>query len=133
MEIKKSKPSSIEAKGTFDSKFGLMYKYEISMEDGNTGQYASKKYTSTEADGFPFIINVETEYEWHPGQYPAIKPKSDFKASKGGNGSNASFALSYAKDVLVASYMTANPEILTLSTEQMFDLANKMNEWLNKN
>ena len=133
----KANVQSVEAKGTYDSKYGLMYKYEVHIGE-HVGEYSSKKYATKEAEGFPFVIGIEVEYEFVDGQYPKIKTISNF--SGGGYsgkkaGGNASFALSYAKDVLVADWVSTTKEKATgtLTTEDMFNLADKMVKWINDN
>jgi len=130
----KGKVESVKANGSYDGKYGLMYKYEVHIGE-HTGEYSSKKYATKEADGFPFVIGSEVEYEFIDGQYPKIKPvqSGNWSGVNRKNGGNASFALSYAKDVLVASYITSNPDIIRVTTENMFDLADKMVKWLNDN
>ena len=134
----KASVQSVEPKGTYDSKYGLMYKYEVHIGE-HVGEYSSKKYPTKEADGFPFVIGSEVEYEFVDGQYPKIKTVSNWSGGGGGysgkKGSNASFALSYAKDVLVADWVSTTKEKATgtLTTENMFDLADKMVKWINDN
>jgi len=139
-----SKVKSVTGNGSFENDFGalqdsgkkLLFSFEYEMEDGTIIKANHKTSTS------PFAIGSEVEYEVkkeHPehGKSGSVKKPdtgnySGSNASKGGSGSNRSFALSYAKDVLVASYITNNPEALTLSTDQMFALAEKMNKWLDQ-
>ena len=78
MEIKKSKVKSVQANGTWQGNYGLMYLWEIEMENGDTGQYMSKAEQQSK-----FTVGVEAEYEWKDGQYPKIKPHSSFNASQG--------------------------------------------------
>ena len=40
--IKKSKVKKVQANGTWEGKFGMMYKFEVEFEDGNAGEYSSK-------------------------------------------------------------------------------------------
>lgn len=127
---------SVIPKGTYESQYGTMYKYEISIGE-HTGEYSSKKYQTKDAEGFPFVIDSEVEYEYTPHEkYPKIKPAQSGNYNGGhkkNNGGNASFSMSYAKDVLVASYMTSKDEIKPITTDQMFALADKMTKWLNDN
>lgn len=145
-----SKVKSVQPNGSFLNDFGtvqdnpdlphhkqkLLYKFEYELEDGTILTANHKTDTS------PFPAGTEVEYEvtkTHPeyGKSGKVtKPDSgNYKgsnASKGGSGSNRSFALSYAKDVLVASYMTPKTDVISLGTDQMFALAEKMNTWLNE-
>ncbi len=89
--------TSVSANGTFESQYGLlqengkklMFKFEITIGD-HTGEYSTNKYIDKEAQDFPFVQGVETDYEFVDGQYPKIKlPKKDFTASKGSVGGDA--------------------------------------------
>ena len=121
--MKTDKVKSVQANGTWDSKYGLMYKYEVSMENGDTGEYSSTKYSSVTEDGFPFPEGKEVSYDFQDGQYPKIKTVSDFKPFKK-SGNNASFALSYAKDLVIAD---------KVGIDKILETATKLNEWLNQN
>ncbi|KKN74611.1 hypothetical protein LCGC14_0388130 [marine sediment metagenome] len=125
---------TVQANNTWEGHGKTFYIFEVEIGE-HAGQYMTPKFTDKDAPEFPFQVGKEADYEFEGGDRPKIKlPQKEFKpssASKGGSGSNSSFALSYAKDVLVASYMTQNTEVLVLSTDQMFDLADKMNNWLN--
>ena len=122
--MKTDKVKSVQANGTWDGKYGLMYKYEVSMENGDTGEYSSNKYTSITDDNFPFPEGKEVNYDFQDGQYPKIKTVSEFKPFKKSGGGNASFALSYAKDLVVAD---------KVPVDKILETATKLNEWLNQN
>tara|TARA_R100000329_G_scaffold64887_1_gene57545 strand:+ start:239 stop:697 length:459 start_codon:yes stop_codon:yes gene_type:complete len=77
MEIKKSIVENVQGNGTWEGKYGLMYKYEVAFENGDTGEYSSKS-----ADQNKFVIGKETEYEWHDGQWPKVKPITNFDLNK---------------------------------------------------
>lgn len=123
----KAKVKSVIPKGTYESQYGLMYKYEISIGE-HTGEYSSKKYQTKDAEGFPFVVDCEAEYEYTPDdKYPKIKPAQTGNYSGGykkSNGGNASFALSYAKDLVIAD---------KIEIERILDIATKLNNWLNTN
>ena len=81
--IKKSKVTSVQNNGTWEGKFGMMYKFEVEFEDGNAGEYSSKS-----KDQNKFVIGEEMEYEFIDGNFPKVKPvyqKPDF-ASNGFSG-----------------------------------------------
>ena len=67
--IKKSKVKSVQANGTWEGKFGMMYKNEVEMENGDIGEYSSKSQ-----DKDKFNEGQETEYEFIGGQFPKVKP-----------------------------------------------------------
>ena len=47
MEIKKSTPVRITGNGTWESQYGLFYKFEIEMANGDIGEYSSKSQDQT--------------------------------------------------------------------------------------
>lgn len=56
-ETKRSKPVHINGNGTWNSKYGMMYRFEVEMENGDTGEYSSKYQ-----DQNKFQVGVEVEY-----------------------------------------------------------------------
>ena len=81
--IKKSKVKSVQANGTWEGKFGMMYKFEVAFDNGDVGEYSSKSKEQTK-----FVIDQEMEYEFIDGHFPKVKPvyqKPDF-ASNGVSG-----------------------------------------------
>tara|TARA_R110002049_G_scaffold307259_1_gene507190 strand:+ start:658 stop:1086 length:429 start_codon:yes stop_codon:yes gene_type:complete len=81
--IKKSKVKSVQANGTWEGKFGMMYKFEVEFENEDSGEYSSKTQDQTK-----FVIGQEMEYEYIDGHFPKVKPvyqKPDF-ASNGFSG-----------------------------------------------
>ena len=77
--IKKSKVKKVQANGTWEGKFGLMYKFEVEFEDGNAGEYSSKTL-----DQNKFIEGQEMEYEFIDGNFPKVKPVYQQQPSFGG-------------------------------------------------
>ena len=70
---KKGIVTNVQANGTWEGKYGVMYKFEVSIGD-DTGQYLSKS-----AEQNKFVVGQEVEYEFTGGQYPKIKPASTFQ------------------------------------------------------
>ena len=82
MEIKKSTVKQVQSNGTWEGKFGLMYKFEVVMENGNAGEFSCKT-----KDQEKFIVGEEVQYEFEDGRFPKIKPyynKGNFPYAKGG-------------------------------------------------
>ena len=69
MEIKKSTVKQVQSNGTWDGKFGVMYKYEIEMTNGDAGQYLSKSQSQDK-----FRIGAVVDYQYTSGDFPKIKP-----------------------------------------------------------
>ena len=69
MEIKKSKVMSVQANGTWEGSYGVMYKNEIVFQNGDVGEYSSKSKEQNK-----FEIGSEAEYEYTSGKFPKVKP-----------------------------------------------------------
>lgn len=76
--IKKSKVSRVSGNGTWEGKYGLMYKFEVEMENGDIGENLSKTSECKFKEG------DETDYEFIDGQFPKIKPVNTFQGGGGG-------------------------------------------------
>ena len=72
MEVKKSTVKNVQSSGTWEGKFGMMYKYEIEMTNGDTGQYMSKSQNQDK-----FLKGNVVDYQFTSGDYPKIKPHFD--------------------------------------------------------
>ena len=71
---KTSKVISVQANGTWEGKYGVMYKHEVAFENGDAGEYSSKS-----ADQNKFVEGKETEYEFIDGKFPKVKPINNFQ------------------------------------------------------
>lgn len=69
MEIKKSVVTNVQPNGTWDGKYGLMYKFDVTFENGDSGSYLSKYEDQTK-----FVVGQEVQYEYTGGDYPRVKP-----------------------------------------------------------
>tara|TARA_R100001594_G_scaffold149660_1_gene208152 strand:+ start:291 stop:716 length:426 start_codon:yes stop_codon:yes gene_type:complete len=67
---KKSTVKSVQGTGTWKNREGKeFYKYEVEMENGDTGEYSSISDSQEK-----FIEGKEVEYNYTGGDYPKIKP-----------------------------------------------------------
>ena len=132
----KSKPTNVQANGTWESKFGLMYQFDIEMEDGNIGQYSSPKYTNKDSDDFPFKVGEEREYVFEAHEkFPKIKlPKKDFQPSFQFNGKKDT-----SRELMITrqSSLARAVEILIHNTDKVkaddvIQLADKFTKWVMK-
>ena len=134
METKKSKVINATYKKSFESKGVTFYEHELEFENGDRGKYISKEMNQNK-----FVQNQEADYtkeikENNGYTNIIIKPvtkNSDFGGGKPSfhKSGNEAFAMSYAKDVLIASWTGVNsPKALT--SDELFTLANRMYEWL---
>ncbi|HKK12410.1 MAG TPA: hypothetical protein VJ945_06235 [Flavobacteriaceae bacterium] len=118
---KTSKVKKVQANGTWNSNDGtLYYKYDYEMEDGTALQAMHKSQR-------PFGIGDDVDYEvtrTHEiyGNSGKVSKPNEFQ--KGGfkkSGGNGSFALSYAKDLVVAD---------KIDIKQILETADKFKNWL---
>ena len=72
--IKKGIVKNVQANGTWEGKYGVMYKHEIAFENGDSGEYSSKDQNQTK-----FVVGQQTEYEYIDGKYPKVKPVNTFQ------------------------------------------------------
>ena len=54
---KQSKVTNVAANGTWNGQYGTMYKFEVSFENGDTGEYLSKSQ-----DQNKFVVGTEAAY-----------------------------------------------------------------------
>ena len=87
--MKNSKVTSVQPNGTWEGKFGLNYKFEISFENGDVGEYSSKNKEQNK-----FIVGQQTDYEYTDGKFPKVKPvyikPDNFNKSNNYTSSNSS-------------------------------------------
>ena len=124
--MNKGSITNIQPNGSFNSQYGELWNFIYTI---NSVQYSMNHKTNVS----PFAINSELEFEvtaQATEQYPAkikkVQPpqqggfqQANSQQKKPSN--NRSFALSYSKDLVVAK---------AIDMKDMFDLAAKMNDWL---
>ena len=98
--MKNSKVTNVQPNGTWDGNYGLMYKFEISFENGDVGEYSSKNKLQDK-----FIVGQQTDYEYTDGKFPKVKPvyikpdnfnKSSYNSNKQDVNKNNSIARAVA-------------------------------------
>jgi hypothetical protein len=62
--MKKTTIKSIQANGTWESNFGLMYQFEVELEDGTVGMANSKNQTPPYAQGSTVWYDVKSETKY---------------------------------------------------------------------
>jgi len=121
--MRTSKIKSKQGNGTWNSdKYGMFYKWEIEMENGDVGNSLTK-----DEMGKAYEIGAEIDYEFTESEKGNRLKRISAngqpnRSSKGGNGK---FALSYSKDLWVAGKL--------LNEDEYFDMAAKNLKWLNEN
>ena len=109
---------------SFDTQYGKLFPFKVTI-NGEEGAY----YAKTEEAKYK--VGDEVEYDLQrtdKGNKIKIKgtPKPEFK-KKGG--SNASFALSYAKDLAVAHLAKGND----FGAKEIIQVADVFKKWLDEN
>lgn len=84
-ETKKGVVTSAQGNGTWESKYGTMYKFEIAFDNGDAGEYNSKS-----SDQSKFVIGQEVEYtissrEYNGNTFYTIKPAQPVGGFGGGS------------------------------------------------
>jgi len=83
---KTSKVTQVAGSGTWEGKYGVMYKFEVSFENGDAGQYLSKSQDQTK-----FKVGQEANYtiegkEFNGQTYYTVKPVMAQQPFQGGGG-----------------------------------------------
>lgn len=114
--IKKSKVNRVTGNGTWEGKYGLMYKFEIEMENGDIGENLSKTSECKFKEG------QETEYEFIDGQFPKIKPVNNFQP-RGNSNPDVQDNIRFAQGLNIANLQFCHGKI---SEEQIDEKAYEM-------
>lgn len=122
---KKGIVKNVQSTGTWDGKFGTMYKFEVTIGD-DTGEYSSKSKDQTK-----FVIGQEAEYTFTDGNYPKIKPV--FTQSFGG-GFNKSENPERQKMIVKQSSLKVAVDLCIANKKtdlnSVFELADKVVAWV---
>ena len=130
--IKKSKVTNVQANGTWEGKFGLMYKNEVEFENGDIGEYSSKTQYQDK-----FVEGKETEYEFIGGKFPKVKPVYQQPKSFGGG-----FSGGYKKDDNVQKMIVKQSSLKSAvdfcdtkscSVEDVIRVAQQFTDWVMEN
>ncbi len=114
-------------------KGGSVFYHDIELENGDKGSIGSKEKE-------PAKLNPGSEltYTLEAGKIKAVNPNQNGFSGGGGMkkvpANNASFAMAYAKDVLIASWTSQSAmstvAVPMISTDEMLKLADKMFNWM---
>lgn len=128
-ELKTSAVKSIVSKGSFESSYGTLHKFVYEFEDGSVLSANHKTLESPfeKGNAVEYLVKGNKDGE----DYGSVsKPQSgntynNLKKSSSSSPSNtASFALSYAKDLVVSGQ---------LEIDDLISKANEFNKWLKDN
>jgi hypothetical protein len=106
-------------------KGGSVFYHDIELDNGDKGSIGSK-------DKEPSKLNPgeSLTYTIDNGKIKAVAPQGQngFGGFKKQPANNASFAMAYAKDVVIGSWSEHSPKKLT--SEELFKIADKMYAWM---
>lgn len=107
-------------------KGGQIFYHDIELDNGDKGQIGSKDKEPEKLNpGKEITYTIDTS-DARGNKIKLVQVHNGFKGGmKGGNGS---FALAYAKDVVIGSWCDKSPAKLT--SKDLFDIADKMYTWL---
>jgi len=126
---KKAKITRVVFKNEWSGNNGTVYYHDIELDNGDKGSIGCKEKE-------PKFLNPQQELTYtieDTGKGFKIKKVTENKGGYNGGGnktpaSPASFALSYAKDVVIASWGEHSPK--KMSSEDLFSIAEKMYNWM---
>ena len=122
---KNSTVTRVTGNGTWEGKFGLMYKFEIEMENGDIGENLSKTSDCRFKEG------QQTDYEFIDGQFPKIKPINTFAPSGGGGFKKNDQVQEY---IIKQSSLKASVDFCiakgTTNTEDVLAVAELFSDWV---
>ena len=118
---KNSTVTRVTGNGTWEGKFGLMYKFEIEMENGDIGENLSKTSDCRFKEG------QQTDYEFIDGDWPKIKPVNTFQPKA--NNSDVQDNIRFAQGLNIANLQFCHGKI---TQDQIDEVAFEMYEKLKK-
>ena len=121
--MKTSKIKNVQGKGSWQADHGLMYSFEYTLENGEVGLAYHKTVEAKykEGDSVNYEVSKDKQGNNKFSFLTVDKPFNNYSNKKPSQGS---FALSYAKDLLIAD---------KISYDQLIPTANKFNNWLKEN
>lgn len=125
--MKTAKVTAVTGVRPYDGKFGRVFYHQIELDNGDKGSVGKKSENAVKVGD---VLN----YEINGDNIKLIQPQQG-NGFKGGQsrGSSASFALAYAKDLMVAA-MPLHPEVpVSQWVEVSLSAAKKFQGFLKEN
>ena len=124
--MKKAVVKNVQGNGTWEGQYGIMYKFEVEMDNGDIGEYSSKSENQNK-----FIVGQDTEYEFIDGKFPKIKPVNNFQpqARYSSGNSDVQDNIRFAQSINIANLQFCHGKI---SKEQIDEVAHEFYEKLKK-
>ena len=125
--MKKGEVKRVTANGTWEGKFGVMYKFEVEFTNGDCGEYSSKSLEQTK-----FKEGEQVEYEFIEGKFPKVKPFYAVPTTNGnftGNDNTQELIVRQCSLKSAVEYSNGS----TCSPEDICDTADVFAKWILKN
>ena len=139
--LKTSKVQQIQGNGTFTTEHGLFYNYEIKMENGDCGEYASKNYQGV--DQLPFKVGEDIDYEWQPHEKfskikrPKLAGSKRWTPNQSGGNFRGGKSDEVQKLIVKQSCLERSIEVLThnmpntkIKSKTVIELATVFTDWV---
>lgn len=131
-ETKKGVVTSAQGNGTWESKYGTMYKFEISFDNGDVGEYNSKSQ-----DQNKFVTGQEAEYtiasrEYNGNTFYTIKPAQPVGGFSGG-GYKSKVDPEKDRRIAKLAVLKSATELATaklIDRKDLFSCADEMIKWV---
>lgn len=134
METKKSKIKNLEMLPEWSNSNGTYYPHKVTFENGETA-IANKKKQNAYQIGRELEYQIVGEDKVGNKKFKEIQQNNFNNSYKSKSVSNASFALSYAKDIMCKFVETHNvtDDKADAIADRAISIATKFNNWLNEN
>jgi len=125
METKTSKVKNVQGNGTYDSQHGTLFKFDYEFEDGAhlSANHKTQNHFKI-GDTVEYTVKGSNDsFTWGSVSKPKENNYNGYQGKKN-QSSTASFALSYAKDLVIAD---------KVKIDNILPIATKLNDWLKTN
>jgi hypothetical protein len=124
--------TQVTGAGTWDSPNGILYKFAYSFDDGITitAQHKTETPRFKEGEKVGYEITKTNQYGSLGKVHKLEAVSTQINGSSSFKEKNASFALSYAKDVYIGLYGAKEPAEVA---QDITDLADIFKTWLDNN
>ena len=123
--VKKGIVKDVQANGTWEGQYGLMYKFEVTFDNGDTGQALSK------TENCKFVVGQEASYEYKGGQYPKVKYVTEFQQN---NDFKPKAKADNVQELIVRQNALTNATIFVCNNggtpQDVLEIADMFKEWV---
>jgi hypothetical protein len=126
--MKKAKITNVEILESWSNSYGTFYPHKVTFDNGDVA-IANKVTEHAYTIGQELTYELNGQDKQGNNRFKEVEEQPTYSGGNFKKGGNASFALSYAKDIAVAYINNSKP----ISTNDIIIMAKDFNEWLNNN